>query len=418
MKINKYLKKSAIFTAFLLYFSVFSFAQTVNFPAPRQEKLLNGLKLLVWNDPQAPKVSVKIRIHSGSAFDPQNKEGVMALLGDILFPNAAVKEFFVEDLGGSLEVTSNFDYIQINATGDHDQILTILETLATAVTKPQIDKDTTAKVKTAKVEKVKELENNPSYIADRAVAKRLFGNFPYGRPELGTSETLAKIDFADILLAKQKFLTADNATIAISGNVKTDLMFRAARRYFGGWEKADKKFPATFTQPEIPDEKPLVIIAPSINNEEIRVAMNGFARNDKNFFASQILTKIRTIQFPDNPIQNKSYLLRGMLISVGNPIRLLGSAATDSDEDKQKYLIKQDEFEKAKANILAEMNQKNLTDFWLDVETYKLISVKDQIQKANDVKIEDVQIVLDRLKKQPAVIVSVIKMPETESKNK
>src|SRR5258706_13638309 len=85
-------------------------------PGPRQEKLLNGLKLLMWPDGQANKVWVKIRIHSGSAFDPQGKEGLMKLLADSFFPTAATREFFTDDLGGSLEVVSNYDYIQVNAS--------------------------------------------------------------------------------------------------------------------------------------------------------------------------------------------------------------------------------------------------------------------------------------------------------------
>jgi predicted Zn-dependent peptidase len=208
-------KKFTILVLFLFQLASASSAQTAKFSEPRQERLLNNLKLLVWNEPKAEKVTVKLRIHSGSAFDPLGKEGVMALLGDALFPNESQREFFTEDLGGSLEVTSNFDYIQINATGNSDQFLTILETLATAVTNPQINKEITAKVVSARLEKVKELEKSPSYTADQAVAKRLFGDFPYGRAQMGTSESLAKIDFADLLFARQRFLTADNASSPI-----------------------------------------------------------------------------------------------------------------------------------------------------------------------------------------------------------
>jgi zinc protease len=238
------------------------------------------------------RLQAKLRIHSGSAFDTLGKEGTMAMLADILFPTEAAKEFFTEDLGGSLDVTSNYDYIQITATANNDQFLTMLETLANAVTRVQTDKETTAKVRAAHLEKIRELEKNPAYIADKAVAKRLFGDFPYGRPQMGTSESIAKIDFADLTLAKQRFLTADNATLAIAGNVKPDLAYRAARRFFGAWTQADKKTPATFRQPDAPDTKANVINLPFLENAEVRYAMRGFARNDKDFAASNILIKI------------------------------------------------------------------------------------------------------------------------------
>jgi predicted Zn-dependent peptidase len=414
MTIKKYFKKFTVLALFLFQIAAFSFAQTTIQPAPREEKLLNGLKLLVWSNPKAEKTSVKLRIHSGAAFDPLAKEGVMALLGDILFPNESVKEYFADDLGGSLEITSNYDYIQIEASGDNDKILEILEAIAQAVTKPQIDKETTAKVKTARLEKVKYFENNPSYIADRAVANRLFGNYPYGRAQSGTSESVSKIDFADILLAKQKFLTADNATLAISGNVRYDLIFRAARRYFGGWEKADKKVPPTFTQPDAPVEKPLEISNSSFENNEVWVAMNGVARKDKDFYASRILVKImadRTENAPADSIKSESYLLNGIFIMSIKPDST--KILTEQGDKIKKFEFSQAEFEKAKTEVLAELNQKNLSDFWLDVETYKLTSVKDEIQTANNVTLEAVQKISDKLIKQPKAMIIISKAVKT-----
>ncbi len=98
--------------------------------------------------------------------------------------------FFEEDLGGSLEIINTHDYIQINATAEDEQILLLLQTMATALANPQIDKDTTGLVRAELIEKVGELEKDPEYIADQAIAERLYGDFPYGRPIYGTTETL------------------------------------------------------------------------------------------------------------------------------------------------------------------------------------------------------------------------------------
>ena len=58
-------------------------------PEPQREQLLNGLGILLWSRPGDQNVLLKLRIHSGAAFDPAGKAGTMALLGDILFPDAA-----------------------------------------------------------------------------------------------------------------------------------------------------------------------------------------------------------------------------------------------------------------------------------------------------------------------------------------
>ncbi len=129
---NRIYFKSITFSFILMILSsIFAFAQTAKLPEPREQKLLNGLKLLVWNEPTAEKITIKLRIHSGAAFDPKDKMGVMALLGDILFPTEQSKAFFTEDLEGSLDISTNYDYIQITATGKSDEVLAMIQTIAT-----------------------------------------------------------------------------------------------------------------------------------------------------------------------------------------------------------------------------------------------------------------------------------------------
>ncbi len=424
MKFTEYFKYFAFLLLIFCGAAIFSSAQTRNFPAPRENKLLNGTKLLVWNDKNSDKVTVKIRIHSGSAFDPLGREGVMQLLSDILFPIETTKEFFTEDLNGSFEIVTNYDYIQINTSGDADKFLTIMETLSAAVTNPQINKETTEKVRAPLLLKVLELEKNPAYVADQAIAKRLLGNFPYGRPQLGSSESLQKIDFADLLFARERFFTADNATIVIKGNVNADLAFRASKRLFGGWLKSDKKVPSTFAQPDAPNAKLEILDAAADKTSELRFAMRGLARSDKDFYAAQILEKVllnrlQTREGKNSFVRQNANMLPGLIVfgvsdwnvgtvkKVGNQIAL----PTDMNTYQNNFLkesVKPDEFEKAKNAFAEKMNKHDLLDYWLDADTFKFGSVKDDWQKYQSVSQADVQRVLEKLQKEAVTSVLVV----------
>src|SRR5687767_385690 len=190
---------TTLFFACLAGFLNVAVAQRPGSREPRQEKLLNGLRLLMWNDPSAADVKVSIRIHSGSAFDPQGKEGVMQLLADNIFPTPASRDYFSEELGGGIQVVTNYDYIQVNASARSADFVKLLESLAQAISQPTIDKETTDSLKRTLAEKLASLEKDPVYLAERAAAKRLFGTFPYGRPAAGTRESLERIDHADLL---------------------------------------------------------------------------------------------------------------------------------------------------------------------------------------------------------------------------
>ncbi len=441
MNFSFYTKKITVFAITLLFATVSAFPQNANIKTPRQEKLLNGLKVLMWSDPNTPNVSVKIRFHSGSAFDPQDKEGLMQILAENLFPNESVREFFNDDLGGSLEVLTNYDYIQINATSKSDEFLNLLETLANAVANPTIDKEITAKLKAKQLEKVNALEKNPAYVADQATAKRLLGSFPYGRKQAGTPESVQKIDFADLIFAKERFLTADNATVTITGNFKTDLAFRAARRYFGAWIKSDKRVPSTFRQPDEPDTKPFGVKLSSVGDSEVRYALRGLARNDKYFAASMVLTQILNQRLQNfAPKQSASNIfvrqderiLPGVIVFgykaspqpvVAMPIDSAsgGEKPTNLPQNTASLLlsqpIKNEEFNKARAEVLADLNKKPIADWWLDVDTFKVSSVTDEANIFETVTQTDVQRVAEKLYKNPVVSVSLIQTGEATSKN-
>jgi predicted Zn-dependent peptidase len=397
---------------FLLVFCALSvnsmFAQ--NLAQPRQEKLLNGLKILIFSDARADKVSLRLRVHSGSAFDPKDKMGVMTLLSESLFPDEQTKTFFREDLQGSLDVTSNYDYIQINASAKPDDFLTILETVATAVSNPPLTPENFTKVRDARLKKVEELQKNPAYAADMAVAKRLLGDFPYGRPADGTPESLKLIDRPDLLFAKERFFTSDNATLAISGNVKPDFAYMAARRLFGAWKKSDRLVPATFRQPEAPVAALLQTDSADEKQSHLRFAARGVARNDKDFWALKILTNALNKRDVKG-FAHEARLLPGIFIfgAPGDVIKIETGKEQFVFEMLFAPAVRAEEFAAAKSEVLSELNQKNAADHWLDVDTYKLASVKADLQAAQNVALEDVQRVYEQLKKSPKATVLMLK---------
>lgn len=385
---------------------------------PRQEKLLNGLKVLVFKTPQADKVSLKLRIHGGSAFDPQEKEGVMKLLAESFFPTEGSRSFFADELGGSFSLTSNYDYIQYDFTARSEDFVDLIETVAQTMANPELSKESTEMLKTALLAKVKEAEADPGYVADRAVAKRLFGSFPYGRPELGTAESVKKIDFADLIFARERLLTADNATIAVSGNVDPALVFRAARRYLGAWLKADKKIPSTFRQPDAPKEGVAIVDSPVAGTSEFRFAARSLARNDPDFYASKVLQKIieNRLKARDGQagfVRNEARILPGAYVfgishwNVGSIKRdgatiALPVSAASYQTDILKAPVSQQEFDTVNQLWISSLHPEHIADLWLDADTYKFaVPVPKEELNARSVKLGDVQRVLDKLRKEP-----------------
>lgn len=421
MKISGLFKKFALAVLASSIVTLAAFPQT-SASMPKRETLLNGLRVLMWPNAAAGRVTVKVRIHAGSAFDPQGKEGVMQLLADNIFPNETIRDFFAQDLGGSLDVTTNFDYIQIDASSDPANVLTMLETLSTAIANPTIDKETTARLKTALAVRIKTLDADPAYVADQAAAKRLFGTFPYGRPQLGTEASIEKIDFADLIDAKQRFLTADNATIAVSGNFDRPLVFKAIRRYFGGWLKSDKRVPSTFRQPDEAPTGLLTVESPKADVSAIRFVARGTSRSDKNLAAATIFAAILEARlkarvpsaFADRVfVRNNVHVLPGSLLigfSAGKNDIGRGNGKVEANELVSRSLtdaITDAEYYASRSVISAEWAKRGTELFWLDNDTYKTTSVDADRRIYDTVTLSDVRSFAEKFKSAPMVAVLV-----------
>ena len=392
---------------------------------PREEKLLNGLKLIMFDAPASDKVTLKVRIHAGSAFDPQGKEGLMKLLAANIFPSPEAKEFFT-DLGGSLEIQSNYDYIQVNATSKPEGFLQMLETVANAIVNVDIDKETTAKLKAEQLKAIQELTGNPAYIADQTATARLFGTFPYGRPPDGTATSIAKIDHADLLDARQRFFTSDNATVAIAGKIDKDLTYRAVRRYFGAWLKSDKRVPSTFKQPDDPPAGVQMIDSPIADRFEARFVTRGPARSSNDLAAYSVAAaliedRLRS-QIPADAngavtVESVDHVLPGSFVIRFSGAKQPSDVKIEANDIVSKALstpVTEAEFQKAKPIGTGRLVEYNIYDRWLDVDTYKIETPEAFLKRVSSVSLANVQDVMSRLKSQPiaAVVVSSTKPSE------
>ncbi len=283
-----------------------------------------------------------------------------------------------------------------------NEFVTLLETLAQAVSNPTIDKETTLVLKKALTEKLRALEKDPVYVADRTAARRLFGAFPYGRPQMGSVESLQRIDFADLQFARERFFSADNATVAISGNFNGDLGFRAARRYLGAWLKSDKRIPSTFRQPDDPDTKPLEMILEGADGRTT-FALRGVARSDPDYAASMVLENILKGRLEKAPshavVSHQVRTLPGVLV-----ISIPGASAFPVNSLSER--ISESEFAIARVRTIAEFSRKTLFDQWLDADTYRS-TVTGDARAFQTVTIADVQRVAGHLAKNPIVSVVV-----------
>jgi zinc protease len=151
--LESFLRKGVLATALLALVHCSVPAQA---PAePERARLLNGLRIVIWSRPGDQDVLLKLRVHSGAAFDLAGKAGSMALLGDILFPDPTTREYFTDEMQGRLNVTTNYDSLTITMQGRAREFERIVEILRTALVTPQLTPENVAKVREGRIKVIK-----------------------------------------------------------------------------------------------------------------------------------------------------------------------------------------------------------------------------------------------------------------------
>ena len=396
-------------------------AQT--YPEPIREHLLNGLQVLFWERPGDPKVFIKLRVESGAAFDLAGKGGTMALLGDVLFPDPVTREYVSEQLGGRLDVSTNHDAIDVTISARANELERIVDFLRGALVSPQITPENVIKIRETRIKQLSERANSASENADREIAVRLFGKYPYGHSPQGSVESVSKIDRPDLMFARERFLNANDATIVVIGGVDKLRVMRALHQLLGPWQQSNHTVPATFRQPNPPDARVLVIDQPGANRAEVRLALRGLARSDRDAEAASVLALIvrdrlraSSSELAAAFVRHEAHDLPGMFVLGASVPNALAAKMLSNARDVIGSIAKTGpsalELEHAREEMLTEISrqasqedsQEATADNWLLMELYKLPPPAAQIRSLT---LADLQRVAGRLFKNavPATII-------------
>ena len=383
---------------------------------PVREELLNSLKVILLPRPADAEVLIKLRIHSGAAFDLAGREGGMALLGDALFPDPQTREYVSEELGGRLEVTTDYDTLNITLAGRAAEYERLMELLRNAMVNPQLTPEVFGRLREARLKAVKELGVAPSLMADRAVAARLFGSFPYGRTIAGTPDSLARLERADLMLLRERFLNPNNATLVIIGGVERARARRAWRQFLGAWRKSDRSIPLTFRQPEAADARTLILNLAGMPDAEVRLSARGLAYGDRDGAAARVLSLVVRDRWlkalPE--LKGRAFFVVHQPYALPGEFRLGASVTTTQAaaalETARATLLAltstapaSAEFEVARKEALALLSAplksgetERLANEWLDTETYKA-NPADELKALAALVPADIQRVAARL---------------------
>jgi len=405
-----------------LALTVFTKSSQSQTPEPQRDQLLNGLKIVLISRPGDPNVLLKLRIHSGAAFDIAGKNGLMSLLGEMLFPDPVTFEYFTNEINGRLAVETGYDSIDVTMQGRAGEYDRIVDTLRVALVNTPLTPENVTKIRDARVKALAAMKPSAADLADQLIASRLYDTFPYANPVAGTAESVGRIERADLMIARDRFLSPNNATLVIVGGVDHAKAMRALRQLLGGWRKSDELVPGTFRSPTPADARVLVANYAGSSVVEVRLATRGLARGDRDYAAANLLASVikqrwqKLVPNVKISVKHDAHALPGMLMmsATADTVRVAG--VLESARAAMKSTLELPPFDEeiaaAKAEVSGATNNmsadEKLATTLLNNEAYSLPSLSDQMKAWNTLAPADVQRVATRLFKDAAVASVVV----------
>ena len=271
-------------------------ARSSSFPAYQIRTLPNGLQVVAVSHHEQPAVSLRLLVRAGGAQDPSNKPGVAYLAASLLdqgttSKNAEQVASTIDSIGGAIGAGAGSDITFINAAVMKDSFGLALDLLSDLARHPAFANEEIDRQRQQIVSGLKVSYDDPNYLAGVVFDRLVYGFHPYGKPDSGTPDSIAAITRDDLLAFHRRWFGANNAILAVVGDVTPEEAFDGAQRAFGSWERVE--LPTIKTEQPPPSTRRVVIIdRPAAAQTEIRVGNTSLPRRHPDYLALDIATKI------------------------------------------------------------------------------------------------------------------------------
>jgi zinc protease len=210
-----------------------SFQSVKNAATPRRSIAIqqwhtsNGTNVLFVAANELPMVDVRVLFNAGSARDG-NKFGLASLVSRMLDEGTTTRNTdqiasSFENLGASFNVSAYRDMflVDLRVLSENNYLEPALDVFSDVIAHPSFPEEPFKRIFDGAQIGQQQRQQSPAAQASILFYQNLYGKHPYAHPSNGTPESLKSISIDDLKAFHQRYFVAQNATIAIVGNVDT-----------------------------------------------------------------------------------------------------------------------------------------------------------------------------------------------------
>ena len=278
---------------------------SLRFPEIQRRTLSNGLRVWTIEHHAVPLVSFLALVPVGASADPLERPGLAAITSDMLDEgcgdlDAMALHDTLGRIGGHLdsEIGSDATILTLSSLGRFADRASAL--LADMVMHPRLEAPDFQRVRELRLNRLIQLRDLAPALADRAFARLLYRDHPYGHTPLGTEESLQAVTLADVRAFHGGMFTPSQATVIAAGDATHDALAASVEAAFGRWSTTgDGKppDPSLWPLPEPPEERIALVNRSAAAQSELRIGHIGVPRHTPDYHALLVLNIVLGGQF-------------------------------------------------------------------------------------------------------------------------
>ncbi len=285
--------------AWIVFLLVFLFAfETLDALAldAKRTELPNGLVVLHSENHNLPIVMVTAIVKAGQVHESEAKAGTAYLVAELITEgtkNLTSKDISeeIDFIGASLDAGAGADYTTLALSVLKKDLKKGFALFADVLLNPSFPEDELVRVRERAKGFLAQQEEDPSFLADRAFRKEVFGSHPYGRLVEGSPASLDAITRDDLVRFHSDFFVPNNAILSVAGDLTPEELKSLLEEHLGAWKT--KALPEKCTMPlHRRDEKKVVRIDKDLTQANILLGNIGISRDNPDYYAVSVLNYI------------------------------------------------------------------------------------------------------------------------------
>jgi zinc protease len=267
----------------------------VLFPPFREVALPNGMTLLLVESHEQPTLSISLSFRAGSAYDPAGKEGVAALVAELLTkgtPTLTADQIAaeIEGVGGSIGASPGDDFFTVSTDVLSDHADLAFNLLGDVTRRATYAADELELARTRFLSSLEVELSQAGNVAARAFQKEIYGRNPYGRNSSVAS--YKAITREDVVGFAGRRLRPGGSLLVVSGDITLPQARALATQAFGGWRGAAAPTPAFPAAPTKRSTDIVLVNRPGSVQSNIVIGNTTFLPTDTGYYAARIATHV------------------------------------------------------------------------------------------------------------------------------